>query len=57
MIDATGKEDVKRCVDFARSNGVRLVVKGTGVDYIGRYVTASPFIYLSGTWVHYSWKI
>jgi len=57
VIDATGKEDVKRCVDFARSNGVRLVVKGTGVDYIGRYVTASPFIYLSGTWVHYSWKI
>jgi len=38
VINATCAEDVKKGVDFARQKGVRLVVKGTGHDYLGRYV-------------------
>lgn len=36
VINATCALDVKRGVDFARKKGVRLVVKGTGHDYLGR---------------------
>lgn len=36
MINATCKEDVKAGVDFARENNVRLNVKSTGHDYMGR---------------------
>jgi hypothetical protein len=36
VINATRKEHVKKGVDFARENNVRLIVKGTGHDYIGR---------------------
>jgi hypothetical protein len=36
VVNATCKEDVKEGVDFARENNVRLVVKATGHDYIGR---------------------
>jgi hypothetical protein len=36
VVNATGKEDVKAGVDFARTNNVRLIVKGTGHDYLGR---------------------
>ncbi len=36
VVNATCAEDVKKGVDFARENNVRLVVKGTGVDYLGR---------------------
>jgi len=36
VVNATCKEDVKKSVDFARENNVRLVVKATGHDYIGR---------------------
>jgi hypothetical protein len=35
-VNATCKEDVKKGVDFARENNVRIVVKATGHDYIGR---------------------
>jgi hypothetical protein len=38
VINATSKEDVKAGVDFARENNVRLIVKGSGHDYLGRYV-------------------
>jgi hypothetical protein len=37
VINATSKEDVKAGVDFARKNNVRLIVKGSGHDYLGRY--------------------
>jgi hypothetical protein len=37
VINATSKEDVKAGVDFARENNVRLIVKGSGHDYLGRY--------------------
>jgi len=37
-VNATCKEDVKRGVDFARENDVRLIVKATGHDYLGRQV-------------------
>jgi hypothetical protein len=36
-VNATCKEDVKKGVDFAREYKIRLVVKGTGHDYLGRY--------------------
>jgi hypothetical protein len=36
LVNATCKEDVKKGVDFARENNLRLVVKATGHDYIGR---------------------
>ncbi len=36
VVNATCAEDVKKGVDFARENNVRLVVKGTGHDYLGR---------------------
>lgn len=36
VINATCKEDVKKGVDFARENNVRLIVKATGHDYLGR---------------------
>jgi hypothetical protein len=36
VVNATCKEDVKKGVDFATENDVRLIVKGTGHDYLGR---------------------
>jgi hypothetical protein len=38
VVNATSAEDVKKGVDFARENNVRLIVKGTGHDYLGRYI-------------------
>jgi hypothetical protein len=36
VVNATCAEDVKQGVDFARENNIRLIVKGTGHDYLGR---------------------
>jgi hypothetical protein len=36
VVNATSADDVKKGVDFARENNVRLVVKATGHDYLGR---------------------
>ena len=36
VVNATTAQDVKKGVDFARKTGVRLIVKGTGHDYLGR---------------------
>ncbi|KIX10069.1 uncharacterized protein Z518_01150 [Rhinocladiella mackenziei CBS 650.93] len=36
VIEATNRLDVQRGVDFAKSTGVRLIVKGTGHDFLGR---------------------
>jgi len=36
VINATCSEDVKQGINFARVNNVRLIVKGTGVDLLGR---------------------
>lgn len=44
VVNATCAEDVKLGVDFAREKGVRLVVKGTGHDYLGRYVSPPSFL-------------
>jgi hypothetical protein len=41
VVNATCAEDVKKGVDFARKNNVRLIVKGTGHDYLGRYTYSS----------------
>jgi hypothetical protein len=35
-VNATCAEDIKMGIDFARENNVRIVVKATGHDYIGR---------------------
>jgi hypothetical protein len=40
VVNATCAEDVKKGVDFAREKNVRLIVKGTGHDYLGR--SAAP---------------
>jgi hypothetical protein len=36
VVNASCAEHVKHGVDFARENNVRLIVKGTGHDYLGR---------------------
>lgn len=36
VVNATQAEDVKHGVDFARQHNIRLIVKGTGHDYLGR---------------------
>jgi hypothetical protein len=41
VVNATCAEDVKKGVDFARQNNVRLIVKGTGHDYLGRSVSVA----------------
>jgi hypothetical protein len=40
VVNATCAEDVKKGVDFARQHDIRLIVKGTGHDYLGR--SAAP---------------
>jgi hypothetical protein len=42
VINATCKEDVKAGVDFARKWNVRLNVKSSGHDYMGRYLISIP---------------
>jgi hypothetical protein len=44
VVNATSAEDVKQGIDFARNENVRLVVKGTGHDYVGRYARSSALI-------------
>jgi hypothetical protein len=36
VINATNTKHVKTGVDFARKHNIRLVIKGTGHDYLGR---------------------
>ena len=38
VVNATEAMHVKRAIDFARERNVRLIVKGTGHDFLGRYV-------------------
>jgi FAD/FMN-containing dehydrogenase len=35
---------VKKGIDFARENNIRLIVKGTGHDYLGRWAWSKLFI-------------
>ena len=41
VVNTTTAEHVKAGVDFARKNNIRLIVKGTGHDYLGRYILYS----------------
>lgn len=43
VVNATCAEHVKAGVDFARENHIRLIVKGTGHDYMGRYILPSLY--------------
>lgn len=36
MLDAHNKDHIKAGVDFARENNVRLILRNTGHDFIGR---------------------
>jgi hypothetical protein len=38
VINATCAEDIKYGIDFAGKHNIRLIVKATGHDYMGRYV-------------------
>lgn len=38
MIKATTRQQIKAGVDFARKNNVRLIIRNTGHDFIGRSV-------------------
>lgn len=38
VVNATSVNHVKKGVDFVRRNNIRLIVKGTGHDYLGRRV-------------------
>ena len=49
VVNATCAEDVKEGIDFARTHNVRLVVKGTGHDYVGRSVAPNSL----SIWTHH----
>ncbi|GKT42657.1 FAD-linked oxidoreductase patO [Colletotrichum spaethianum] len=49
VVNATTPEHVKLGVDFARENNVRLVVKSTGHDYLGRSIAPGSL----SIWVHH----
>jgi hypothetical protein len=44
VVKATKASDIQEAVIFARKTGVRLVVKGTGHDFLGRYARAPPWM-------------
>ncbi|KAI9372487.1 hypothetical protein BJX61DRAFT_533913 [Aspergillus egyptiacus] len=48
-VDARSVEDVRRTVVFAKEHNVRLVVKNTGHDYLGRSSAPDSF----GLWTHH----
>ena len=55
VVNATCSEDVKMGVDFARENNIRLVVKASGHDYLGRfenYSSSSVCVWL--TWLTFN---
>ncbi|KAH8656592.1 hypothetical protein BGZ60DRAFT_518731 [Tricladium varicosporioides] len=49
VINATSKEDVKVGVDFAREHNIRLNVKSTGHDYLGRSTSPNSL----SIWTHH----
>lgn len=52
-VDARGVEDVQKTLRFARDNGLRLVVKNTGHDYLGRSSAPDSFaLWYVGSYMH-----
>ncbi|KAL2112209.1 hypothetical protein VUR80DRAFT_8269 [Thermomyces stellatus] len=49
VVNATEVEHVQLAVDFARDNDVRLIIKGTGHDYIGRSIAPNSL----SIWTHH----
>ncbi|KAF1993860.1 FAD-binding domain-containing protein [Amniculicola lignicola CBS 123094] len=47
-VDASGPEDVRRTIAFAALNNIRLVVRNTGHDYLGRSTGAGSL----AVWTH-----
>ena len=60
VVNATCADDVKKTVDFARNNNVRLIVKGTGHDYLGRSSAPNSLSiwtrHIQGLWFHDDFK-
>ena len=48
MVTAQSWKDVKFAVDFARNNNVRLVIKNTGHDFMGKSIGAGSL----SIWTH-----
>jgi hypothetical protein len=46
VINGICANDVKKGIDFARSKNIRLIVKGTGHDYLGRYWSPSLTLFM-----------
>ncbi|KAF3023662.1 hypothetical protein E8E14_013427 [Neopestalotiopsis sp. 37M] len=48
-VNATGAEDIIAAVEFSKEKNVRLVIRNTGHDYLGRSTGAGAL----GVWTHY----
>ncbi|ETS81059.1 hypothetical protein PFICI_06061 [Pestalotiopsis fici W106-1] len=48
-VNATGPEDIIAAVEFAKEKNIRLVIRNTGHDYLGRSTGAGSL----GVWTHY----
>lgn len=48
-VNASGPEDIQRTIAFATQNNIRLVVRNTGHDYLGRSTGAGSL----AVWTHY----
>lgn len=48
-VNATGVEDVKAAVAFAKEKNIRFVIRNTGHDYLGRSTGAGAL----AVWTHY----
>ncbi|KAG6364993.1 hypothetical protein INS49_006598 [Diaporthe citri] len=48
-VDATGPQDIAQTIRFATKNNIRLVIRNTGHDYMGRSTGAGGL----ATWVHH----
>lgn len=46
VVNATGAEQIARALEWAGRRGLRVVVKGTGHDLAGRWVTFVYIIYM-----------
>ena len=48
-VDARSESDVRTAVNFAKKHNLKLVVKGTGHDFIGRSTARGSFL----IWTHH----
>jgi len=48
-VNATGADDIQKTIKFAKSNDIRLVIRNTGHDYLGKSTGAHAL----AIWTHY----